>query len=102
MTALFPYLLITLKVIESEKVSFSAMRSLKTVLNTLTVDDKYSLLNRDNLTTPIQKLVSQKQKNFSEYFSGLLKSTVNLKLFQKKDDPHSRLFSEISYSENRN
>ena len=77
------------------------MRSLKTVFNTSTVNHRYSLLNRGNLTQPIQKLVSQKQNNSSEYFSGLLKSTVNLELFQKKDDPHSRRSSEISYSENR-
>ena len=90
-----------MKVIESEKVSFSAIENLKPVFNTLTVDDKYSLLNIDNLTQPIQKLVSQKQNNFSKHFSGLLKSTLNLKLFQKKDFLHSQRFSEISYSENR-
>ena len=36
-----------------------------TILLTLTVDDKYSLINRDNLTEPIQILLSEKQKAFS-------------------------------------
>ena len=67
-------------------------------VNTLTDDDKYSLLYRDNLTQPIQILLSQKRKNFSRFFSAFLKSTLNLKHFQKKDDPHSRCISEISVS----
>ena len=37
-------------------------------VNTLTADDKYSLLNRDNLTQPIHMQLSQKQKNFLEFF----------------------------------
>ena len=45
--------MITFKVIKLEKVSFSDRQNLKTVLNTLTADDRYSLLNRDNLTQPI-------------------------------------------------
>ena len=68
-------------------------------VNTLTADDKYSLLNRDNLTQSIQTLLSQKQKTFSEIFSSFLKSTLNFEHFQKKDDPHSRCISEITVSE---
>ena len=67
-------------------------------LNTLTDDDKYSLLYRDNLTQPIQILLSQKRKNFSRFFSAFSKSTLNFKHFQKKDDPHSRCISQISVS----
>ena len=43
-------------------------------VKTLTDDDKYSLLYRDNLTEPIQILLSQKQKtflNFSLHFQNL-------------------------------
>ena len=36
-------------------------------LNTLTADEKHYLLNRDNLTQPIQMQVSQKQKTFSQF-----------------------------------
>ena len=53
-------------------------------LNTLTDDDKYSLLDRDNLTQPIQILLSEKKKTFSGFFSAFLKSTLNFERFQKK------------------
>ena len=68
-------------------------------VNTLTDDDKYSLLYRDNLMQPIQILLSQKQKNFSQFFSSFLKSTLNFERFRKKDDPHRRCISQISVSE---
>ena len=58
-------------------------------VNTLTVDDKHYLLNRDNLTQPIQIQLSQKQKIFSEFFFAFLKSILNFKHLPKKDDPHS-------------
>ena len=57
--------------------------------NTLTVDEKHYLLNRDNLTQPIQMQLSQKQKTFSEFFFAFLKSILNFKHLPKKDDPHS-------------
>ena len=50
---------------------------LKLFVNTLTDDDKYSLLYRDNLMQPIEIFLSQKQKTFSEFFSTSLKSTLN-------------------------
>ena len=65
----------------------------------LTADDRYSFLNRDNLTQAIQTLLSQKPKAFSQFFSSFLKSTLNFEHFQKKDDPHSRCISEITVSE---
>ena len=34
-------------------------------VNTLTADDKYSLLKRDNLLQPIQMQLSNKHKTFS-------------------------------------
>ena len=36
--------------------------------HTLSADGKYSLLNRDNLTQPIQMQLSRKQKTFSQFF----------------------------------
>ena len=44
------------------------------LVNTLAADEKYPVLNRDNLTIPIQMQLSQKQKTFSEFFDGFLKS----------------------------
>ena len=58
-------------------------------VNTLTADDQYSLLNRDNLTQPIGTQLFQKQKDFSEFFVEFLKSTLNFEHLQKKDDLHS-------------
>ena len=57
-------------------------------VNTVTADDKYSLLKRDNLTQPSQMQLSKKNF-FSEILSQLLKSSLNFENFQKKDDPHS-------------
>ena len=55
----------------------------------MTADDKYSLLNRDNLTQSIPTQFSQKQNAFSEFFLGISKSTLTFEHFQKEDDPHS-------------
>ena len=41
---------------------------LRVFVNTLTDDDKYSLLYRDNLMQPIQMLLSQKKETFSGFF----------------------------------
>ena len=62
---------------------------LRLFVNTLIVDDKHYVLNRDNLTQPIQMQLSQKQKTFSEFFFAFLKSILNFKHLPKNDDPHS-------------
>ena len=67
--------------------------------NTLSADGKYSLLNRDNLTQPIQMQLSRKQKTFSEFFFAFLKSSLNFEHFQKKYDSHSWGISKITDSE---
>ena len=72
---------------------------LRLLVKTLTDDEKYSLLSRENLTQPIQILLSQKQKTFSQFFSAFLKSTLNFEHFQKNHDPHSRILSKITVSE---
>ena len=59
-------------------------KSLTLFVNTLTDDDNYCLLYRDNLTQTIQILLSQKQQAFSQFFSPFLKSTLNFEHFQKK------------------
>ena len=62
---------------------------LRLFVNPLTVNDKDYLLNRDNLTHPIQIQLSLKQKTFSEFYFAFLKSVLNFKHSPKKDDPHS-------------
>ena len=72
---------------------------LRLLVKTLFDDEKYSLLYRENLTQPIQILLSHKRKTFSQFFSAFLKSTLNFAHFQKKDDSHSRCISQITVSE---
>ena len=60
-----------------------------TFVNTLSANDKYSLVIIDNLTQQIQIQLSLKQKTFSDYLSTFLKFSLNVEHFQKKDDPHS-------------
>ena len=55
---------------------------------TLAADEKYPVLNRDNLTTASQIQLSHKQKNFSQFFAALLKFSLNFNHFEKKHDPH--------------
>ena len=69
------------------------------LFNTLTDDDKYSLLYRDNLPQQIQILLSQKKKTFSRLSSEIFIPTLNFEHFQKKDDPHSRCSSQITVPE---
>ena len=69
-------------------------------VNTLASDEKYIVLNTDNLTIQIQVEFSQKKIFFSQSFAAFLKSTLNFEYFEKKDDPHSFCISEITDSEN--
>ena len=64
-------------------------KMLRLFVKTLTADEKCSLLNRVNLTQPIQILLSKKQKDLSRFFFAFLKSTLNFEHFQKNEDGHS-------------
>ena len=65
----------------------------------MTADEKDYVLNRDNLTQPIQMQVSKKQKGFSQFFFVFSKSILNFKHFPKKDGPHSWYMSGITGTE---
>ena len=54
-----------------------------------------------NLPQQFQTPLSQKQKTFSRFFIALLKYTLNLEHFQKKDEYPSLIISEIIYAERR-
>ena len=69
-------------------------------VNTFAADEKYPVLNRENLTIPIQKQLSQKQKKLQEFFSTFLNFSLNLEYFETKYDPHRFFISEITASEN--
>ena len=64
-------------------------------VNTMSEDDKYCLLYGDNLTQPIQILLSQKQKTFSQFGSAFLKSTLNFEHFQKKINLVADVFPKL-------
>ena len=64
-------------------------------VNTLSADDKYSLLNRDNLVQPIQMQLSQKQKIFSRFFCVFSKSTLNFEHFEKRTTLIGHLYPKL-------
>ena len=45
--------------------------------------------------------LSQKQKNFCDFFSAFVKSSLNFEYFRKISDRHSWCISEIMDSEKR-
>ena len=51
-------------------------------VNIMTADDKYSLLNCDNLTQRIEMQLFKKQKTLSDLFSQFFKSTRNFEVFE--------------------
>ena len=52
----------------------------------------------DNLTIPIQRQLSQKQKSFSQFFPAFLKYRLNVTLFESKGDPHRFCIFEVTAS----
>ena len=70
------------------------------LVNTLAADDKYPVLNRDNLTIPIQMQLSQKQKTFSQFFAVFLKSRLNFEhLSYSLVTGNKFLFGKVSLSD---
>ena len=54
------------------------------LVKTLTADEKYPVLKRDNLTVPIPMQLFKKEKTFSLYFAAFLKSRWNFEYFEEK------------------
>ena len=65
------------------------------LVNTLAIDEKYPVLNRDNLNIPIQMQLSEKQETFSEFLDAFLKSRFNFEHFQKKMPLIDFVFSKL-------
>ena len=65
----------------------------------LGANDKYSVLNRDKLTIPIQMQLYQKQKTFAQFFSEFLKCGLDIEHTLKGDGPRRIFISEITDSE---
>ena len=70
------------------------------LVNTLAADEKYPVLNTDNLTIPIQMQLSQKKNFFSEFLTAFWKFSLNFKYSEEKHDPYRFYNSEITDSEN--
>ena len=68
---------------------------LRLFVNTFTADDKYSLLNRGNLTQHIQLLLSQKEEDFCQLFCAFFKSTLDFEYFRKKVNLLIYLFPKL-------
>ena len=62
------------------------------LVNILAADEKYPILNRDNLTIPIEMQLSEKQKSFSQFFAAFLKSRLSFEHFEIKDTLTAFLF----------
>ena len=71
-------------------------RILRLFINTLTADDKYSLLSTDDSLQTIQMHLSQKQKSFSGFFAAFSKSPLNLEHFQKKTTLIASVFPKLT------
>ena len=57
---------------------------LRLFVNTLTVDDKHYVLNRENLTQLIQMQLSKKEQTFSVTIFAFLKFILNFEHLPKK------------------
>ena len=66
------------------------------LINKLDSDDRYPVLNRDNLTIVGQMQLPQKQKTFSQFSAAFFKSRFNFKYFEKKDGARRFCISEIT------
>ena len=78
-----------MKVTSLAKVFLSDIQNGKRVVNKWTANENHYLLKRDNSAQPIQMLLSQKQRNISEFFFAFSKSILHFEHFPKKDDPYS-------------
>ena len=63
--------------------------------NILSAGQKYSLLNRDNLTQPSQMQLSLKEKTFSEFLLRFLTYVLRFEHFQTKDDFIADVFLKL-------
>ena len=83
MRARLPARVIAVKVIELQKWLLDTWKFLRRFLNTLTADDKYSLISKDKGMLTIRMHLSQKLKILSEFFSAFLESALNFKHCQE-------------------
>ena len=84
MKAPLPARVLSVKIFELQKSVLDTWKFFRPFLNTLTTDDKYSLISKDKWMLTIRMQLSQKTKIFFEFFSAFFESVLNFELFQKK------------------
>ena len=84
MRAPLPAWVITVKVIELQKSLVDTWKLFKPFLNTLTADDRYSLISKNKWMETIQMYLSQKPNTFSELFFAFFEFVLNFEHFQRK------------------
>ena len=75
---------ITVKVIELQNSLLDTWKFFRPFLNTLTTDDKDSVIIKDKWMLTIRMQLSQKPRVFSKFFSAFFESVLNFEHFQKK------------------
>ena len=90
---------ITVKVIELQKSLLEAWKFFSRFLKTLTANDKYSLISRDNGMQRIQMNLSKKQNIFSGFFSAFFESALNFEHFQPKMTLIAYVFPKLATTE---
>ena len=73
---------------------------LELLVKTLTADHKFSLLNRDKLTRPIQMQLCKNKKAFSQLCSAFLKFRYSFQQFQKKMTLIADVFPKLMIPKN--
>ena len=68
---------------------------MRLLVNTMTAEEKYSLLNSEKLPQPSQMQLYKKQKVFPQCVFAFLKPKPNFKHFLKIDESHSFCIFEI-------
>ena len=64
-------------------------------MNISTAGHKFSLVNRDKLTQPVQMQLFKKQIDFSEFSTGFLKFKETFENFQKKMTLIADIFQKL-------
>ena len=78
-----------------EKSLLLTRKALWRLVNTLSPDDNYPVLNTDNWTIPVQMQLSKKRESFSEFFSAFLKSKLDFEYFEKKMTLRAFVFPKL-------
>ena len=95
MRALLAARVITVKVIELQKLLLDSWKFFRPFLNTLAANDTYSLNSKDKWMQRIQMPLSQKQNLFPQFFSSFLKFALNFEHFQKKTTIMAYVFPKL-------